>query len=50
MKKQPEITAATKQKIIDSFWELYKEKSIDKISVGEITALFNKHEEKSLHF
>lgn len=38
MKKQPERTAKTKQALIDSFWELYKEKSIEKITVREITS------------
>ena len=39
MKKQPEVTAATRQKIMDAFWTLYKEKAIDKISVAEITTI-----------
>ena len=37
MKKQPEVTAATRQKLMDAFWTLYKEKAIDKISIAEIT-------------
>ena len=37
MKKQPEITAQTKQNLIDAFWSLYCENRIDKISVREIT-------------
>lgn len=37
MKKQPEITAQTKQNLIDAFWSLYCEKRIDKITVREIT-------------
>lgn len=37
MNKQPEVTAATKQKLIDAFWSLYEVKRIEKISVKEIT-------------
>lgn len=37
MKKQPEITAQTRQNIIDAFWSLYCEKRIEKITVKEIT-------------
>jgi AcrR family transcriptional regulator len=36
-KKQPEITMMTKQTIKDAFWELYKEKKIEKITVKDIT-------------
>ncbi|WP_423189880.1 TetR/AcrR family transcriptional regulator C-terminal domain-containing protein [Alkalibacterium sp. f15] len=36
-KKQPDITMMTKQTIKDSFWELYKEKKIEKITVKDIT-------------
>jgi AcrR family transcriptional regulator len=35
--KQPEITAQTKQNLIDAFWFLYCEKRIEKITVKEIT-------------
>ncbi len=37
MNKQPEITAQTKQNLIDAFWYLYCEKRIEKITVKEIT-------------
>lgn len=37
MKKQPEITAQTKQNLIDAFWNLYCERRIEKITVKEIT-------------
>ncbi len=37
MKKQPEVTARTRQKLVDSFWELAEGKPLFKISVGEIT-------------
>ncbi len=38
MKKQPEITAQTKQNLKDAFWKLYCVKRIDKITVKEIAA------------
>lgn len=37
MKKQPDITAQTRQNLIDAFWSLYCEKRIEKITVKEIT-------------
>ena len=37
MNKQPELTATTKQNLIDAFWEIYKYKSIQNITVKEIT-------------
>ena len=37
MNKRTEITAQTKQNIIDGFWDLYCEKRIEKITVKEIT-------------
>lgn len=37
MKKQPERTAKTKQALIDSFWELYCTKKIDKITIKEVS-------------
>ena len=43
MKKQPEITALTKQKLIDAFWTLYEENRIDQIRVKEITYIANLH-------
>lgn len=36
MKKQPERTARTRQNLIDSFWQLYTEKRIEKITIKEI--------------
>lgn len=39
MKKQPEVTAQTRQALIDAFWKLYCEKGIDKITVREITSV-----------
>lgn len=37
MKKQPEVTALTRENLIDAFWSLYSQKKIDHISVKEIT-------------
>lgn len=37
MKKQLEVTAQTRQNLIDAFWSIYCEKRIEKISVKEIT-------------
>ncbi|GLC29566.1 TetR/AcrR family transcriptional regulator [Clostridium omnivorum] len=37
MKKQPEVTAQTRQNLIDAFWSLYCEKRIENITVKEIT-------------
>lgn len=44
MNKQPEVTAQTKQNLIDAFWSLYCEKRIEKITVKEIaqTAGYNR--------
>ena len=38
MKKQPELTAQTKQNLMEAFWQLYCQKSVEKVSVKEITA------------
>ena len=37
MGKKPLQSAATRQKLIDAFWELYTVKGIEQISVKEIT-------------
>ena len=37
MKKQPEITAQTREKLIQSFWRFYCEKQIEHITIKEIT-------------
>ena len=37
MKKQPEITAQTREKLIQAFWSLYCEKKIEHITIKEIT-------------
>jgi len=38
MKKQPELTAQTKENLIEAFWQIYCEKGLGKITVKEITA------------
>lgn len=37
MKKQPEVTKQTKENLKNAFWKIYRKKSIEKISVKEIT-------------
>ena len=37
MKKQPQITAQTRENLIQAFWSLYCEKKIEHITVKEIT-------------
>ena len=37
MKKQPEVTEATRRRFTDKFCELYEKKPIDRITVREIT-------------
>lgn len=37
MRKQPEITEKTRQRFVDAFWSLIKEKPIAKIAVSELT-------------
>ena len=37
MKKQPEITAQTRENLMEAFWSLYCHKKMEKISVKEIT-------------
>ncbi len=39
MSKRPHITEATRKNLIDAFWKLYQDKSVDHISVKEITDL-----------
>ncbi len=39
MGKKPALAAATRQKLIDAFWQLYTKKSIEQISIKEITDL-----------
>ena len=38
MKKQPELTAQTKENLMEAFWQLYSKKRIEKVTVKEITA------------
>lgn len=44
MKKQPEITAKTRKKLMDAFWDIYCEKGIHQTTVGAVTktACFNR--------
>lgn len=37
MKKQPEVTALTRENLMQAFWSLYCRKKIDHISIKEIT-------------
>lgn len=37
MKKKPEITAQTRENLINAFWELYQEKKIEKITIKQLT-------------
>ena len=50
MNKQPEVTAATRKRIIDAFWSLYKEKTIDKITVAEITKITGNNRVTFYHY
>ena len=50
MKKQPEVTAATRKNLIDAFWTLYKEKTIDKITIAEITRLSGNNRVTFYHY
>jgi AcrR family transcriptional regulator len=37
MKKQPDVTAQTRENLIQAFWSLYRQKAIEQISVKDIT-------------
>ncbi len=50
MNKQPELTARTRQNIIDAFWSIYKEKTIDKITVSEITRITGNNRATFYHY
>ena len=39
MKKQSIVTAKTRQKLIDAFWELLEKKNLNRITIKEITDL-----------
>lgn len=43
MHKQPEVTAATRARLMEAFLTLYREQSIDKISVSAIVAAAGVH-------
>ena len=36
MKKQPQQTAQTRKKLMDSFWKLYCDDGIDRVTVGAV--------------
>jgi hypothetical protein len=38
MKKQPELTAQTKENLMEAFWQIYCETRIEKVTVKDITA------------
>ncbi|MCD7800092.1 MAG: TetR/AcrR family transcriptional regulator [Ruminococcus sp.] len=50
MKKRPEVTAITRQHIMDAFWSLYKEKRIEKISINEITRISGNNRTTFYHY
>lgn len=37
MKKNPELTAQTRQNLLDAFWALYETKPLNKITVSDVT-------------
>lgn len=39
MGKKPAVSAATRKKLMDAFWELYTQKGIEQISIREVTDL-----------
>lgn len=39
MKKQPEVTARTRKELMESFWQLYCEKGMEKVTVGSVTKM-----------
>ena len=43
MKKQPEITDATRNAILDAFWTIYQQKSIDRITIRDISETAHIH-------
>ncbi len=43
MKKRPEITARTRKKLTDAFWQLYAKKDVGDIHISEITDLAGYH-------
>jgi AcrR family transcriptional regulator len=38
MKKQPELTAQTRENLMEAFWQIYRKNRIEKVTVKEITA------------
>lgn len=50
MNKQPEVIAATKKRLMDAFWTIYKKKTIDKITVAEITRMTSNNRSTFYHY
>lgn len=48
MQKQPEITDATRKVLLNTFWQIYQHKSIDKITIKEIVE--NAHVHRSTFY
>ena len=43
MRKQPEVREKTRTELVTAFWKLYKHKSIDKITISELTSTAGYH-------
>ncbi len=43
MNKRPEITTKTREKLVNAFWQLYREKDVSDIRINEITDLAGYH-------
>src|SRR5262245_11534463 len=43
MKKQPELTAQTKEKLFQAFWSLYRKQKIEQITIKDITTKAGYH-------
>lgn len=41
--KQPEVTAATRKRIVDAFWELYENRPLAQIAIKEVAARAGVH-------
>ena len=43
MRKQPEVREKTRSELVTAFWKLYEHKSIDKITIAELTSAAGYH-------
>lgn len=43
MRKQPEVREKTRSELVTAFWKLYEHKSIDKITISELTSAAGYH-------